>query len=253
MVKPVAIYADVGTSEVGVASLLVAVEQHLGRKALPIKAQDILAGRLAEYAVLIVPGGADLPYCERLNGAGNRAIRRFVENGGLYVGICAGAYYGCREIAFTGAEYQVFGARELGFFPGLAKGSLPTLTGGHLYDETVKSKAIVHLTFTEGKSADFYYHGGCCFEPTSAQNDAIFYEPLAYYSDGSLALVGGKIGQGNYVLSGVHFELQAEPYQQFVQEKIENFTEKGEEHQFSALFQPEYGRLIWQAVQKRLK
>lgn len=253
MLKPIAVYADVGTSEVGVASLKIAVKRHLGCEALCIKAQDILAGRLAEYAVLIVPGGADLPYCEQLNGAGNRAIRRFVENGGLYVGICAGAYYGCREIAFTGAEYQVFGARELGFFSGLAKGSLPQLTGGRYYDETVQSKAIVPLTFTDGETADFYYHGGCCFEPASGQNSENFYEPLAFYPNGSLAVVGGKIGQGNYLLSGVHFELQAEAYQQFVLAEAVNSTEKCAEQQFSRLFQPEYGRLIWQAVQKRLK
>lgn len=130
MVKPVAIYADIGTSEVGVASLLTAIDQHLGPKAIPVTAKDILSGCLMEYVALIIPGGADLPYCERLNGAGNRAIREFVENGGLYVGICAGAYYGCREIAFIGADYDVFGARELGFFPVLPKAVCRNLATG---------------------------------------------------------------------------------------------------------------------------
>lgn len=253
MVKPVAIYADVGTSEVGVASLLMAVERHLGRKALPINALDICAGKLAAFSALIVPGGADLPYCEQLNGEGNRAIREFVESGGLYVGICAGAYYGCREIAFIGADYNVFGTRELGFFPGLAKGCLPELTGGRFYDETVKSKAIVPLAFATGETADFYYHGGCYFEPASGQNSEIFYEPLAFYPNGSLAVVSGKIGQGNYLLSGVHFELQAEAYHRYVLEKNTDLAQKCEEYQFSCLFQAEYGAPIWQAVQKRLK
>lgn len=253
MVQPVAIYRDLGASELGVASLQLAVPKHLGRKAILVSAQDIFAGKLNDVAALIMPGGADLPYCEKLNGKGNFAIREFVENGGLYVGICAGAYYGCREIEFVGAEYRVFGARELGFFDGVAKGSLAALTGGRLYDETVKSKTIVPLTFSEGGTADFYYHGGGCFEPTSGQNRKIFYEPIAFYPNGSLAVVGGKIGQGNYLLSGVHFELQAEAYQQFVLAEAVNSTEKCAEQQFSRLFQPEYGRLIWQAVQKRLK
>lgn len=252
MVKPVAIYADAGTSEVGVASLLSAVGQHLGRKALLINAQDICSGKLEAFTALIVPGGADLPYCERLNGAGNRAIRAFVEQGGLYVGICAGAYYGCREIAFIGADYRVFGARELGFFPGLARGCLPQLTGGQFYDETLKSKAIVPLRFLEGETADFYYHGGCCFEPASGQAQD-FYQPIAFYPDGSLAVVSGQIGLGDYLLSGVHFELQTDAYQEFVLAKTTDFDEKCEEHQLSTLFLPEYGRLIWQAVEKRLK
>lgn len=252
MVRPVAIYSDIGTSEVGVISLLTAVEQHLERKTLLIKAQDILSGCLMECVALIVPGGADLPYCELLNGAGNCAIRQFVESGGLYVGICAGAYYGCREIAFIGADYEVFGTRELGFFPGLAKGCLPELTGGNYYDETVKSKAVVRLKFSKGAEADFYYHGGCYFAPKTDQSGDIFYEPIAFYPNGLIAVVSGKFGLGNYLLSGVHFELQAEAYQQFVLEKL-HFTEKAEEYQFFHLFQPKYGRFIWQAVKKRLK
>lgn len=54
MVRPVAIYSDIGTSEVGVISLLTAVEQHLERKTLLIKAQDILYGCLMECVALIV-------------------------------------------------------------------------------------------------------------------------------------------------------------------------------------------------------
>ncbi|UUZ62721.1 BPL-N domain-containing protein [Polaromonas sp. P1-6] len=68
---------------------------------------------LFDDAVLFVmPGGADLPFCQALNGAPNERIRRFVEEGGAYLGICAGAYYACREIAFhAGTDGAICSAR----------------------------------------------------------------------------------------------------------------------------------------------
>lgn len=97
-----------------------------------------------------MPGGADLPYCKKLNGEGNRRIRQFIEQGGAYLGICAGAYYGCAELNFVGRDYSVNGNRELALFNGIAKGSLPQFTNGQLYDKNIGSKAIVEVTLAEG-------------------------------------------------------------------------------------------------------
>lgn len=41
----------------------------------------------------VIPGGRDLPYCRDLNGYINDRIIRYVKEGGVYMGICAGAYY----------------------------------------------------------------------------------------------------------------------------------------------------------------
>ena len=73
-----------------------------------------------------MPGGADLPYCTHLNGHGNSLIRGFVESGGSYLGLCAGAYYGCGHVEFElgNPSMEVQGPRELRFFPGTAKGSV---------------------------------------------------------------------------------------------------------------------------------
>lgn len=39
--------------------------------------EELLGGAWAhDCALLVMPGGADLPYCRQLNGAGNRLIRR---------------------------------------------------------------------------------------------------------------------------------------------------------------------------------
>ncbi|WIA30489.1 hypothetical protein OEZ86_000573 [Tetradesmus obliquus] len=78
----------------------------------------------AEAALLVMPGGADLPYCNRLNGKGNSIIQGFVRAGGSYLGLCAGAYYASSCVQFEqGSRLQVLGYRELGFFPGIACGA----------------------------------------------------------------------------------------------------------------------------------
>ncbi|WP_341790965.1 BPL-N domain-containing protein [Rickettsia endosymbiont of Gonocerus acuteangulatus] len=48
-----------------------------------INAQDILAKEWIKNAVLLVmPGGADIPYTKKLNGERNKIIKEYVENVG---------------------------------------------------------------------------------------------------------------------------------------------------------------------------
>ena len=65
------------------------------------QAEDVIDGWWRDYADgFIMPGGADLPYCSKLNGPGNKQIQEFVRAGGSYVGFCAGAYYGSAYVEF---------------------------------------------------------------------------------------------------------------------------------------------------------
>mmetsp|Transcript_27249 Transcript_27249/g.59539 ORF Transcript_27249/g.59539 Transcript_27249/m.59539 type:complete len:316 (-) Transcript_27249:365-1312(-) len=89
---------------------------------------ELLEGRWAQpgsgVLLLCMPGGADLPYCRTLNGAGNKLIRGFVERGGAYLGLCAGAYYATSRVVFEpGSALEVVGDRELALFPGHAYGA----------------------------------------------------------------------------------------------------------------------------------
>ncbi|HGO5853990.1 TPA: BPL-N domain-containing protein [Mannheimia haemolytica] len=249
MVKPIYIYCDEGSSEIGVQSLLLAVKQYLQRPAYLINAKQIIQGKFSDGCLLIMPGGADLPYCKKLNGEGNRRIRQFIKQGGAYLGICAGAYYGCAELNFVGRDYSVNGNRELALFNGIAKGSLPQFTNGQLYDENIGSKAMVEVTLAEGGKTPFYYHGGCCFEPNST---TVIYNPLAYYPDGSVAMVEGKLGQGYYLLSGVHFELQAVVYRQKIVNCYENLDIKAQEEAICSNFNVNYGSQIWRHLKQQL-
>jgi biotin--protein ligase len=67
-------------------------------------------------ALLVIPGGRDLPYVEELTTKTRvtKRIRDFVEEGGRYLGICAGAYFGAEEVRFdVGGGLEVAGKRDL--------------------------------------------------------------------------------------------------------------------------------------------
>ena len=53
---------------------------------------DVVAGRLAAFDVLCVPGGFAPHYAAALGVEGAAAVRRFVSAGGGFVGVCAGAF-----------------------------------------------------------------------------------------------------------------------------------------------------------------
>jgi biotin---protein ligase len=76
-------------------------------------------------ALLVMPGGADLPYTRDLAGAGIAAIRAFISAGGCYLGLCAGAYFACASVDFEPGHValSVRGGRDLALFPGAALGA----------------------------------------------------------------------------------------------------------------------------------
>ncbi len=195
-------------------------------------------------ALLVMPGGRDLPYVTKLRGRGNKHIRDFVRDGGGYLGLCAGGYYGASFISFARGDRQleVIGSRELGFFPGMAEG--PTFPGFQ-YNSNVGARAAGVSITPEGKrilglpegigeeatedsrSVSAFYNGGCHFvhraEPQSMEtavgadlstNSPNPFSVLATYSRDQAsspppdpwAIVACSVGRGRAVLSGVHLE-----------------------------------------------
>ena len=59
---------------------------------------DVIRGQLTtdKFDVLLIPGGFAQNTLDALGKAGGERVRAFVRSGGGYVGICAGAYLGCK-------------------------------------------------------------------------------------------------------------------------------------------------------------
>lgn len=172
-------------------------------------ADDILNGCLnAETRLFVMPGGADLAYCEKLNGAGNRAIRAYVENGGTYLGICAGAYYACRRIEWAkdDPEFSICQDRELGFFAGTAIGPVYDWLEDH---DITKSWDNVALLKTESGTSSALYSAGPVFVPDASSTHSV----LARFQtlpDQPIAMLEAPAGKGRVILSSCHIEFHPE-------------------------------------------
>ncbi len=226
--RTIYIYNDAGTAKTCIENCKRALLA--GPHAYHIKeinAQQTISGEWrADAAAFIMPGGADLPYCEKLNGAGNAQIKGYVEAGGTYIGFCAGAYYGSHECEFHKGDtrgYEVLGRRELSFFPGSAVGPVlapydyQSKSGTRIakikwYDEGANEAAL-----NEGGSQlyNVYFNGGCYFKDTDQYPHV---RVLATYTNerfnGLAAIVECTVGLGKALLSGVHPEFSAEDLKQ---------------------------------------
>lgn len=158
-------------------------------------------------ALLVIPGGLDIPYTQALNGRGNQKIRNYVQNGGAFLGICAGSYYAGSYVDFArGTHMEVCGSRELAFFPG-------AVCGPHLADYVHQSEegaraAEIHptpeLPFDPATHFYLYYNGGGYFVDAEKKP---FIKTLAVYAESRQpAILECQIGKGIAILSGVHFE-----------------------------------------------
>ncbi len=149
-----------------------------------------------------MPGGNDSDYVGKLNGGGNQNIKNYVKNGGSYLGVCAGAYYGAAYVKFDkGGPYEHVGVRELAFFHGKAIG--PTLAKGGYRSCSGSRAAKITLDLKQVKEATLYYHGGGHFK-NAASYDHV--SVIGYYQNNLPAIIHIPYGKGNVILSGVHFE-----------------------------------------------
>lgn len=161
----------------------------------------------SDIDLFILPGGRDVPFHESLKGKGNQRIRQYVENGGSFLGICAGAYYGCRQVEFDrGRELEVLGMRELAFFPGIARGPAYG-PGSFRYNSEFGAKSALISNDFENSNFRCYYNGGCYFVNANDYSEVKVLSRYLEVQNQPAAVVEIPIGNGRVILSGVHLEI----------------------------------------------
>lgn len=88
----VALYDDAGAGGGGVSTMTRLVTEMEHAAVRRVGASDIRDGVLEQFDVVVFPGGRGGRQGQELGREGRDAVRAFVERGGGYVGICAGAY-----------------------------------------------------------------------------------------------------------------------------------------------------------------
>lgn len=172
---------------------------------------------MSKASALVFPGGADLPYVKECKTAIPK-IKDFVRRqGGLFIGFCAGGYFGSGRVEFSqgNLEMEVTGNRELKFFPGIARGPA---YDGFKYNSEDGAKAAP-LVLPDGTEFATYFNGGSLFVDADHYDNvevlARYKEPTdVRYQDsssgtdrvGPAAVVLCSEGKGKALLTGPHPE-----------------------------------------------
>lgn len=172
----VLIYAGPGVSQPCLLHLRNALRNVLATRydVLNVSAESLIKDPWTENcALLAFPGGRDLGFLSSLGEVGCKRIRDWVHNqGGRYLGLCAGAYFASASVAFElGREgFEVQGERHLKFFPGSCCG---TAFPGFVYDSEEGARdALIALEGalwqeawqSHPPSLALYYNGGGFFQ-----------------------------------------------------------------------------------------
>jgi biotin--protein ligase len=203
--KVILVYFDKGVSKPGLKQTEFFLNSFAdGYEVRRVCADEISQGALSSPPkLLVIPGGEDRFYDNALRGAGNDEIKKFVDGGGRLLGICGGAYYGCREIEFAyGSNDAIVSKRDLGFFDGVAFGPL---FKPYVSQSEVGASAELMRQTSNSQSFYAYYNGGCGFR---MERDYDSVKVLAYYEKiyNVPAVIQCSVGLGKVILSGVHFE-----------------------------------------------
>lgn len=213
------VYADNGVDSASFFHTTTTLRM-LGFDVRALNASSLIQGHWADHAyALVMPGGADIPYDKALRGRGNRIISHYVHNGGVYLGICAGAYYAAQHIVFDHPNAQLINEnRELGFFPGTIQGPF---WGPYTPHHPAGARAIsIQSAHNASTSWHTYVHGGgqfCLPSASSSHTTSETYSlsltsgypklsPLWIDDRGHWVAVICHVGAGQARLSAAHWE-----------------------------------------------
>lgn len=206
----------------------------------PTSATELaLAPWQSTTSLVVIPGGRDLPYVEEMGKMRRREyggmtsaqdeIRRWVlEQGGSFVGICAGAYFASSFCSFEqGTDMEVAGPRSgLQFYPGECRG---TVYSGFVYESDAGAR-VVRLAHDDGRVAMHYNGGGAFIDANQYVGQGV--SVLASYPSDELemahadgqrsyasqaAIVHCRAGSGQAILFGTHPEFSLLPESRPVQ------------------------------------
>jgi len=200
------------------AQLLPQLEQTFrGARIRMATAQELKNGTVAlDHNVLafVLPGitGDHSPYSALLGDDGNMIIRRYVEQGGVFLGFCAGAYYACANILYDPPWLARPKTSQpgLNFFEALARGPLPG--AGRKSDQRWYSDCTtVPVTFSSpgGKTikAGIAYGNGPLMIPfnkaATGQDELMVMARYEEEPGKPVAVAAIKTGKGLAIFSGV--------------------------------------------------
>jgi glutamine amidotransferase-like uncharacterized protein len=144
---------------------------------------------LGRYRALVFGGGYAYPgYTLLITESAKARLRRYVEQGGVFMGVCAGAYFACNTIRWEGATYGDESGYTLDLFGGTCVGPIDELAA---FPEWALSAISFpeHPAWQSFEAAPFertlWYGGGPTFVAKVGMG-----EVLARYAGDDLSVAG---------------------------------------------------------------
>ncbi len=202
-----------------------------GAWALPVGPEEVRGGTLDSFDVVVFAGGMASQQYDALAGDGRRKVRKWVDRGGGFVGLCAGGFLASARPYRWGLDLldaRIVDHDHWARGTGLVELEL-SQQGERLFKRTAEPSQV-----------KYHYGNGPIWAPAD-RDDLDDYQPLAWFRSGlgqngadpqimvnTPAIIAGQFGKGRVVASSGHAEWT---------EGIEDFL----------------GRYIEQAVGKRPK
>lgn len=170
---------------------------------------------LSRFAAVVFGGGFAYPgYTMLISEEAKARLREFVESGGVFMGVCAGAFFACDRVLWEGALYDDESGYSLDLLSGVCIGPIESLS---VYPEWALAEVgfLAHPALEGFDDAPFtrtlWYGAGPYFDP----DDETAVTVATYESDGlpergEAALVTFPMGAGQVILWGPHPEVSWE-------------------------------------------
>ena len=154
----IGVFADAGVWHLGAARSIVEALENRAVRCRVLDRSCLTNELLEPFEAIVMPGGWSVFQRAAAGKSGLNAIRGFVESGGIYLGVCAGAYLAAKDVHWEGGTYPY----PLGLFDGIAEGSLPEVAAWPKASGVrVKVTAAGHHRgIGSAGEGDFHYKGG---------------------------------------------------------------------------------------------
>jgi len=187
--------------------------------------QEIIQGIAPKFEVIMFPGGTGPRQANALGEEGRQAVRGFVESGGGYVGICAGAWLARNapnRLGLVDVEFSF--ARDGRSYRGQQRQVILRVSGDREAREVFQEFAAPTHEYMKYVMAT--YRNGPMFGPRRRGRNAAPVATLCTFvqdywgirpgkdqrvEEGAGAAIAGRYGKGRVVLFSPHFESDKTP------------------------------------------
>jgi glutamine amidotransferase-like uncharacterized protein len=163
---------------------------------------------IGNYRGLFMPGGWAGDYNRDIKSAGDQHIRDFINQGGAYIGMSAGAFYACDVTIWEGNVYNY----PSNIFDGDCIGPIEEIAPWPDYTMTTMNINLNHPSnLYEPAQRDVLYYGEPYFVPNSGQEMltiATWIVPSNPTIDNTPGIISFNYGQGRVALFGPHPEIE---------------------------------------------